>query len=395
MFCRFSASFLALLLLAACAAQPAPAPTPAPSAAPSPSAAPGPSPSAAPEVSEAIILDRCPTYDEAMAAVSGPGDSGEQLDAETCLQNAYALAAALYNGDAGAAAAACDAAAVDTDRAASAEDIFPFADLSGLQLQGFSFSGGGAGEPLWLTLSVAAPGETMLPEGTTTYAVEFGDGWFVAAGCVQALVEQPYYLPQTGSAYTTVRSFRTWVTDQPWRDANDLPPLRTAYYLSGFAAGRGLEPSGGRAAASGRGRFWPRRRRMPSALCRKPSKTAGPPLSPMKTLAVFTTKPPILSSWRPARATAAETRRMSAFEEKADGAVSLTIARGCNSLWMRPDRQITYTLCQNADGSWAILRAGWAGGHKTPEYQIWGTSVRLGNGRPLPDTLPLVGGKRP
>ena len=82
---------------------------------------------------------------------------------------------------------------------------------------------------------------------------------------------------------------------------------------------------------------------------------------------------------------------MSAFEEKADGAVSLTIARGCNSLWMRPDRQITYTLRQNADGSWAILRAGWAGGHKTPEYQIWGTSVRLGNSRPLPDTLPLVG----
>ena len=163
MFRRFSASFLALLLLAACAAQPAPAPTPAPSAAPSPSAAPGPSPSAAPEVSEAIILDRCPTYGEAMAAVSGPGDSGEQLDAETCLQNAYALAAALYNGDAGAAAAACDAAAADTDRAASAEDIFPFADLSGLQLQGFSFSGGGAGEPLWLTLSVAAPGGAMLP----------------------------------------------------------------------------------------------------------------------------------------------------------------------------------------------------------------------------------------
>ena len=95
MFRRFSASFLALLLLAACAAQPAPAPTPAPSAAPSPSAAPGSSPSAAPaatpaapEVSEAIILDRCPTYAEAMAAVSGPGDSGEQLDAETCLQNA-------------------------------------------------------------------------------------------------------------------------------------------------------------------------------------------------------------------------------------------------------------------------------------------------------------------
>ena len=165
MFRRFSTAFLALLLLAACAAQPAPAPTPAPSAAPSPSAAPGPSPSAAPEVSEAIILDRCPTYGEAMAAVSGPGDSGEQLDAETCLQNAYALAAALYNGDAGVAAAACDAAAADTDRAASAEDIFPFADLSGLQLQGFSFSGGGAGEPLWLTLSVAAPGETMLPGG--------------------------------------------------------------------------------------------------------------------------------------------------------------------------------------------------------------------------------------
>ena len=48
MFRRFAATFLALLLLAACAAQPAPAPTPAPSAAPSPSAAPGPSPSATP-----------------------------------------------------------------------------------------------------------------------------------------------------------------------------------------------------------------------------------------------------------------------------------------------------------------------------------------------------------
>ena len=391
MFRRFSASFLAILLLAACAAQPAPAPTPAPSAAPSPSAASGPSPSAAPEVSEAIILDRCPTYDEAMAAVSGPGDSGEQLDAETCLQNAYALAAALYNGDAGAAAAACDAAAVDTDRAASAEDIFPFADLSGLQLQGFSFSGGGAGEPLWLTLSVAAPGETMLPEGTTTYAVEFGDGWFVAAGCVQALVEQPYYLPQTGSAYTTVHSFRTWVTDQPWRDANDLPPLRTAYYLSGFAAGRGLEPSGGPGSGVWAGEILAAQAQDAFGLVPEAFKNRWAAAFTDENFGCVYDEAADTFQLAASPGDGGRNRRMSAFEEKADGAVSLTIARGCNSLWMRPDRQITYTLRQNADGSWAILRAGWAGGHKTPEYQIWGTSVRLGNGRPLPDTLPLVG----
>src|SRR5699024_560171 len=82
--------------------------------------------------------------------------------------------------------------------------------------------------------------------------------------------------------------------------------------------------------------------------------------------------------------------RMTAFTQNADGTASLTIARGANSLWMAPDQQVTYTMRQNADGSWAILRADWAGGSKTPEYQIWDAAVRLANGQPLPDTLPLA-----
>ena len=95
MFRRLSALALALLL-AGCAATPAPE-SAAATATPSPSAALTPTPG------------RCPTYDEAMAAAAGPGETGKgaYTDADACLQNAYALAAALYDRNASAAAAAC------------------------------------------------------------------------------------------------------------------------------------------------------------------------------------------------------------------------------------------------------------------------------------------------
>ncbi len=335
----------------------------------------------------------CPDYAWAMADAAGPGDiDPAYTDADTCLQNAYALAAALFRGDAGAAAAACGVTAEDLAHTAGAaqDDRFPFADLTGLQVEGFAFSGGGAGEPLWLTLSVAEPGTTPLPQGTTVYAVEFGDGYYTAAGCVQALVPQGSYLPQSGGAYTAVSSFRNWVTTQPWQDAGSLPGLGMVYYLSGFASGRGLEPSGG--AGSG---VWDG-----EVLAGQAQDAFGviPYFLQDRYAAAFnlegysavydeSTDTFLLAA---SPGDTGRNRRMTAFTQNADGTASLTIARGANSLWMAPDQQVTYTMRQNADGSWAILRADWAGGSKTPEYQIWDAAVRLENGQPLPDTLPLA-----
>lgn len=76
MFRRLSAFALALLL-AGCAATPAPE-SAAATATPSPSAALTPTPG------------RCPTYEEAMTAAAGPGETGEgaYTDADACLQNA-------------------------------------------------------------------------------------------------------------------------------------------------------------------------------------------------------------------------------------------------------------------------------------------------------------------
>ena len=68
-----------------------------------------------------------------MADAAGPGDIDPlTTDADACLQNAYALAAALFRGDAGAAAAACGVAAEDLAHttAAAQDDRFPFADLT-------------------------------------------------------------------------------------------------------------------------------------------------------------------------------------------------------------------------------------------------------------------------
>ena len=134
---------LAAALLAACApAQPAatsaPTASAAPAATPAPTATPQPSPLAAPPAG-------CPDYAQAMAAVEGCGYTQQELDsmytdAETCLQNAYALAAALYTGDARAAAQACDFDPDTFTRAASGkesrDDVFPFTDLAGLTVEG-------------------------------------------------------------------------------------------------------------------------------------------------------------------------------------------------------------------------------------------------------------------
>ena len=331
----------------------------------------------------------CPDYARAMADAAGPGDiDPAYTDADTCLQNAYALAAALFRGDAGAAAAACGVAAEDLAHTAAAaqDDRFPFADLTGLQVEGFAFSGGGAGEPLWLTLSVAEPGATPLPPGTTVYAVEFGDGYYTAAGCVQALVPQGSYLPQQGAAYAAVSSFRSWVTTQPWQDAGSLPPVGTVYYLSGFASGRGLEPSGG---------VWDG-----EVLAGQAQDAFGviPYFLQDRYAAAFTQEgygavydestDTFLLAASPGDT--GRNRRMTAFTQNADGTAALTIARGANCLWMQPDQQVTYTMRQNGDGSWAILHADWTGGSKTPEYQIWSTSVRQPDGTPLPETLPLA-----
>lgn len=331
----------------------------------------------------------CPDYARAMADAAGPGDiDPAYTDADACLQNAYALAAALFRGDAGAAAAACGVTAEDLAHTAEAaqDDRFPFADLTGLQVEGFAFSGGGAGEPLWLTLSVAEPGATPLPRGTTVYAVEFGDGYYTAAGCVQALVPQGSWLPQQGAAYAAVSSFRSWVTTQPWQDAGSLPPVGTAYYLSGFASGRGLEPSGG---------VWDG-----EVLAGQAQDAFGviPYFFQDRYAAAFTQEgygavydestDTFLLAASPGDT--GRNRRMTAFTQNADGTAALTIARGANCLWMQPDQQVTYTMRQNGDGSWAILHADWTGGSKTPEYQIWSTSVRQTDGSPLPETLPLA-----
>lgn len=331
----------------------------------------------------------CPDYARAMADAAGPGDiDPAYTDADACLQNAYALAAALFRGDAGAAATACGVAAEDLAHTAEAaqDDRFPFADLTGLQVEGFAFSGGGAGEPLWLTLSVAEPGATPLPRGTTVYAVEFGDGYYTAAGCVQALVPQGSWLPQQGAAYAAVSSFRSWVTTQPWQDAGSLPPVGTAYYLSGFASGRGLEPSGG---------VWDG-----EVLAGQAQDAFGviPYFFQDRYAAAFTQEgygavydestDTFLLAASPGDT--GRNRRMTAFTQNADGTAALTIARGANCLWMQPDQQVTYTMRQNGDGSWAILHADWTGGSKTPEYQIWSTSVRQTDGSPLPETLPLA-----
>ena len=383
---------LAAALLAACApAQPAATPAPtasaAPAATPAPTATPQPAPVAAPA--------GCPDYAQAMAAVEGCGYTQQELDsmytdAETCLQNAYALAAALYTGDARAAAQACDFDPDTFTRAASGkesrDDVFPFADLTGLTVEGVAFSGGGAGEPLWLTISVTDPGATPLPAGVTTYAVTFGNGFYTASGCVEALVPQGGYLPQSGSAYTAVNSFRTWVTTQPWQDADDLPPVSTTYYLAGFASGRGLEPAG--AAWSG------------EELAQQAQDAFGatPYFFQHRSAAAFTQE-----DYGAIYEEATDTfdfaaspgytgcnQRMTAFIQNADGTAALTIARGANGLWMQPGQQVTYTMRPNDDGSWAILRADWTGGDKTPEYQTWETRVRLKNGQPLPAALPLV-----
>ena len=331
----------------------------------------------------------CPDYARAMADAAGPGDiDPAYTDADACLQNAYALAAALFRGDAGAAAAACGVAAEDLAHttAAAQDDRFPFADLTGLQVEGFAFSGGGAGEPLWLTLSVAEPGATPLPPGTTVYAVEFGDGYYTAAGCVQALVPQGSWLPQQGAAYAAVSSFRSWVTTQPWQDAGSLPPVGTAYYLSGFASGRGLEPSGG---------VWDG-----EVLAGQAQDAFGviPYFFQDRYAAAFTQEgygavydestDTFLLAASPGDT--GPNRRMTAFTQNADGTAALTIARGANCLWMQPDQQVTYTMRQNGDGSWAILHADWTGGSKTPEYQIWSTTVRQPDGSPLPEALPLA-----
>ena len=375
MFRRLSALALALLL-AGCAATPAPE-SAAATATPSPSAALTPTPG------------HCPTYDEAMAAAAGPGETGEgaYTDADACLQNAYALAAALYAKDASAAAAACGRALDDApNENAGAADLFPFADLTGLAVEGFAFSGGGAGKPLWLQITVADPGATPLPAGATTYAVEFGDGYYTDANCVQALIPQAQYQPQQGRAWQAVTSFRNWVTGDAWQDAADLPPAGVAYYLTSFAAGRGV--------TAGETGAWPADRLAeqaqdafgrrldvfdnPSEAAFRSERYGGVYDAETDTFALAASPGDANRNWR-----------MTALTEEPDGTCTLTLAEGTNCLWMEPAAELAYTLQENDDGSFALLGAQWAGGEKTPRYEIWNADVRLPDGTALPETLPL------
>lgn len=176
------------------------------------------------------------------------------------------------------------------------------------------------------------------------------------------------------------------MTTQPWQDAGSLPPVGTVYYLSGFASGRGLEPSGG---------VWDG-----EVLAGQAQDAFGviPYFLQDRYAAAFaqegygavydeSTDTFLLAA---SPGDTGRNRRMTAFTQNADGTAALTIARGANCLWMQPDQQVTYTMRQNGDGSWAILHADWTGGSKTPEYQIWSTSVRQPDGSPLPETLPLA-----
>ena len=340
--------------------------------------------------SPAATRGPCPDYAQAMAEVTPDGAwPGTGIDRETCLQNAYALAAALYHNDAAAAAAACGDTGLPLAQGNSltVDDQFPFETLDGLVVNGFSFSGG-ADEPLWLIISVAEPGSTPLPVGETTYALEFGDGYYVTEGCVSAMIPQEYVCDQQGNALSYVRSFRNWVTQRPWQDANDLPPVTTAYYVASFASLRGVSnPDSG---------VW-----KSADLAAQAQDAFGTKLyafedSPSE--AAFTQEgwgsvyDEETDSFLLAAGPGDGNRncRMTGFvQNAADGTWTLTMTRGANSLWMEPYQSVAYTLRQNGDGSWAILHADWAGGSKVTEYAMWETSVRLPDGTPLPETLPL------
>lgn len=335
----------------------------------------------------------CPDYDQAMAGATGAGypDSAWQsmgTDAATCLQNAYALAAALYHNDAAAAAAACGYTDLPYAEGnyLTIDDKFPFETLDGLVVNGFSFSGG-TEDPLWLTISVVEAGSTTLPVGETTYALEFGNGYSVTSGCVSAMIPKEYYRTQEEDALTYVRSFRSWVTTRPWADPNDLPPLTTAYYVASFAAMRGAQTD-----TAG---VW-----TASDLAVQAREAFSTELYAFEDPyeAAFTQE-----GWGSVYDEATDTFllaaspgdgnrncRMTGFTENASaGTWTLTMARGANCLWMEPYQSVAYTLRQNGDGSWAILSADWAGGSKVTDYAMWETSVRLPDGSALPESLPL------
>lgn len=335
----------------------------------------------------------CPDYDQAMAKVTGAGypDSAWQsmgTDEITCLQNAYALAAALYHNDADAAAAACGYTDLPyaEEKHLTIDDRFPFETLDGLVVNGFSFSGGTDG-PLWLTISVAEPGDTPLPVGETTYALEFGNGYYVTSGCVSAMIPKEHYQAQEADALTYVRTFRSWVTTRPWADPNDLPNVTTAYYVASFASMRGAPTN-----TSG---VW-----NASDLAARAREAFGTELYAFEEPyeAAFTQE-----GWGSVYDEATDTFSLAAspgdgnrncrmidFSENASaGTWTLTMARGANSLWMEPYQSVAYTLRKNGDGSWAILHADWAGGSKVTDYAMWETSVRLPDGSALPECLPL------
>ena len=270
-----------------------------------------------------------------------------------------------------------------------AADLFPFADLTGLVVEGFAFTGGGAGEPLWLQITVADPGATPLPAGATTYAVEFGDGYYTDANCVQALIPQAQYQPQQGGARQAVTSFRNWVTGDAWQDAADLPP-----------AGGGLLPDElrSRARRPRRGRPAPGRA---DRLAEQAQDAFG------RRLDVFDN--PSEAAFRSERyggvydaetdtfalaASPGDSPNRQLADDRPDRRSRWNLypdprpRRNC--LWMQPRGPAgLHVAGKTTTAASPLLGAQWAGGEKTPRYEIWNADVRLPDGTALPETLPL------
>ena len=290
MFRRLSAFALALLL-AGCAATPAPE-SAAATATPSPSAALTPTPG------------RCPTYEEAMAAAAGPGETGEgaYTDADACLQNAYALAAALYAKDASAAAAACGRALDDApNENAGAADLFPFAEsdrADGGRLRLHGRRGGGTalaanhGRRPWRDAAARRCDHIRRRIRRRLLHRRQLRAGADPAGAVSAAA---------GRAWQAVTSFRNWVHRRRLA-GRGRPAAGRGGLLSDELRSRARRHGGGDR-RPGRPTGWPSRHRMPSAAgsmlltarAKRPSAASG--------MAAYTTPKPIPSPWPPAPAT--------------------------------------------------------------------------------------------
>ena len=240
----------------------------------------------------------CPDYARAMADAAGPGDiDPAYTDADTCLQNAYALAAALFRGDAGAAAAACGVTAEDLAHTAGAaqDDRFPFADLTGLQVEGF-------GPSRWRSRARrrcprGRPFTRWSSATATTRPPAVCRRWCRrAATCPKAAA----HIPRSAASATgsPPSPGRMPAACRRWGRPTICPALRPA-------AGWNLPAAP--AAAYGMGKCWPGRRRTRSALYRISSRTAMPRPLTWRGTAPSMTRVPTPFCWPPVPAIPAAT----------------------------------------------------------------------------------------